>query len=546
MPQRLTTSEFIRRAINVHGSLYDYSKVSYLNAETKVCIICSKHGKFYQIPITHLYGHGCKLCADEFLRKPGLSLEDFISKAIKVHGFLYDYSKVEYKNTRTKICIICPQHGEFHQKPNNHLNGQGCKLCDNQRLSPDQFISKATFMHNDRYTYDMSGYKNTKGKVCIICPEHGPFFQNAENHLRGHGCPACKKIKMKKTQFFSSFNTDIFIEKAQLIHGKDKYDYSKSYYKLAKEKITIICKIHGEFQQEPYKHLRGNGCKKCAVARQTLSLVEFIKKANIAHGIGKYDYSKIKELKNGKEKICIVCPRHGESWQISWNHLQGIGCPRCGFEKLSRDRAMTQEEFIRRADKIHGNKYDYSKVKYVNSITNICIICPIHGKFYQEPGSHLKTRGCPHCKYSLGERAIIRWLERCNIDFEHFYTFPDLLSTKGTPLEFDFYVKHVKILIEYDGEHHFRPVRFNSISEEKAFEKFKKVRYHDYLKNQYCINNKIPLLRIKYKEFDFISNILDEKIQSGTSNKLFINEMSQSELSDYYERCLINGVSQGF
>jgi len=208
-----------------------------------------------------------------------------------------------------------------------------------------------------------------------------------------------------------------------------------------------------------------------------MSFQEFIERANKTHGLGKYDYSKITCFKNSKEKVCIVCPKHGEFWQIAGAHTIGIGCRRCASEKLAKDRAMSQEEFINRANKIHNGKFDYSKVVYVNSIKKVCIICPSHGEFYQKPAIHLKTRGCPQCRYSLGERAIISWLTKQSIEFDHFYSFPDLMSPNKTPLEFDFCIKTPIFLIEFDGEQHFRPVRFNSISEEQALQKFKKVLY---------------------------------------------------------------------
>jgi hypothetical protein len=263
-----------------------------------------------------------------------------------------------------------------------------------------------------------------------------------------------------------------------------------------------------------------------------MSLQEFIEKANKTHGLGRYDYSKTTILKNNREKVCVICPKHGEFWQISGAHVIGGGCRKCASEKLSKNRSMSQEEFINRANKIHNGKFDYSKVVYVNSIKKVCIICPSHGEFYQKPAVHLQTRGCPQCKYSLGERAIISWLTKQGVDFDHFYSFPDLMSPNRIPLEFDFCIKNPIFLIEFDGEQHFRPVRFNSISEEQAIQKFKKVQYYDSLKDQYCIKNDIPLLRINHREFKDIPEILEEKIlgidsyfQKHGNFKLTVNEL---------------------
>ncbi len=133
-----------------------------------------------------------------------MNTEEFINKANKVHNGKYDYSKVEYVNAKTKICIICPEHGEFWQTPNNHLSGKGCALCANENKlhlynkSNDKFISEAQMIHNGKYDYSKVEYVNAKTKICIICPEHGEFWQTPHNHLQGQGCPMFTNIKTKQ------------------------------------------------------------------------------------------------------------------------------------------------------------------------------------------------------------------------------------------------------------------------------------------------------------------------------------------------------------
>lgn len=130
--RKLTTADFIRKAIAIHGNKYDYSKVEYVNPQSKVCITCPKHGEFEQTPINHLFGKGCPKCSKEKMNsRKTLTKEWFVGKAIEVHGDKYDYSKVEYKNNRTKVSIICPEHGEFCQVPSSHLSGHGCPKCAN-------------------------------------------------------------------------------------------------------------------------------------------------------------------------------------------------------------------------------------------------------------------------------------------------------------------------------------------------------------------------------------------------------------------------------
>lgn len=112
--RKLSLDKFIEKARIVHGNKYNYSKVDYINNTTKVEIICPTHGTFYQIPKDHIKGCGCSKCSHE---RSGLkarkSLEQFIQDARKVHGDKYNYNEVEYINSNTKVCIICPKHGEF-------------------------------------------------------------------------------------------------------------------------------------------------------------------------------------------------------------------------------------------------------------------------------------------------------------------------------------------------------------------------------------------------------------------------------------------------
>ena len=190
--------KFIEKAREIHGDKYDYSKIEYKGAHTKICIICPKHGEFWQTPTNHTHKtkpHGCPKC------KGGIksSCEEFIEKAKKIHGNKYDYSKVEYINNHTKVCIICPKHGEFWQIPNSHLSGKGCKFCINDVYDTDSFAKKATLIHNKRYSYKNVAYTNSHTKVNIICNTCGEtFMQTPNDHLSGKGCPYCKKWKLEE------------------------------------------------------------------------------------------------------------------------------------------------------------------------------------------------------------------------------------------------------------------------------------------------------------------------------------------------------------
>ena len=208
-------------------------------------------------------------------------------------------------------------------------------------------------------------------------------------------------------------NTEKFIEKAKQIHG-DKYDYSKIIYTKAINKVIIICKKHGEFFQQSNLHLHGSGCVNCyreisqQLQRDTKEI--FLEKAKIKHG-DKYDYSNVVYSKSN-DKVIIICKEHGEFLQTPNKHLQG-GCNLCGVKSQTQTRSSNTLEFIDKANITHNNKYDYSKVNYINNHTQIIIICKEHGEFLQGGGSHLAGHGCKKC-------SVIENADKCKSNTDIF------------------------------------------------------------------------------------------------------------------------------
>ncbi|RME07993.1 MAG: hypothetical protein D6816_06025 [Bacteroidetes bacterium] len=366
MSKRLTTSEFIEKARSIHGDKYDYSKVTYHNAITKVEIVCPEHGSFMQKPNNHLTGGGCPRCARQ---RNGAARtytnETFIDKANTVHGDKYDYSRVHYRNSTTKVEIVCPEHGSFMQAPSSHLQGNGCPKCayeylgENSRSSTIEFIEKARSIHGDKYDYSRVAYRNATTKVEIVCPEHGSFMQSPSIHLSGGGCPDCAHRLVGKA---NSDTSETFIEKARSIHG-DKYDYSRVNYRNSSTKVEIVCPKHGSFMQAPYNHLQKQGCPECAKeeasVRFRMSIETFIEKARSIHG-DKYDYSSV-QYKNNRENVEIVCPKHGAFDQAPVAHLRGHGCPTCGNvgpSKAENDIADFVREVLNDEDEVIRNTRD--------------------------------------------------------------------------------------------------------------------------------------------------------------------------------------------
>ena len=379
-----------------------------------------------------------------------ITTEEFINRANEIHGNKYDYINVIYAGTHNKVRIICPIHGEFLQSPHEHLKGNGCKKCsdNNRKKTLENFIKRSNEIHGNKYDYSKVEYVNTRTKVCIICPKHGEFWQTPDCHLRGCGCSKCSKSKSRNKK-----TTKQFIEEARRVHG-DKYDYSKVEYKGCKIKVCIICPKHGEFWQTPHIHLKGGGCLECynengRGKKRQHDNEWFINKAKEIHG-NKYDYSKV-EYKTIFTKVCIICPIHGEFWQTPASHIWAKnGCNKCGGTAK-----LTKDEFVEKARRVHGDKYDYSKVEYTgNNKTKVCIICPTHGEFWQKPNCHLNGNGCPKCKSSHLERILRVFFEKENIEFEEQKTFSWL---KLKQLQYlDFFLPKYNIAIECQGEQHFK------------------------------------------------------------------------------------------
>jgi very-short-patch-repair endonuclease/transposase-like protein len=240
LTQNNKTNNFISKAIKIHKNRYDYSKVNYINAKTKINIICKAHGEFEQTPSNHLSKYNCQKCAKNFK----LDTLKFIEKAKEIHKDIYDYSKVNYINADTKIIIICKIHGEFTQQPDFHLNRKcGCPKCSNNvKLDLLEFIEKAKEIHKDIYDYSKVEYINNRIPIIIICKKHGEFTQIPFVHLLNHGCPSC----INKTEF-------LFLKKIQEYYPTLKKQYKVKWCKnkiclpfdFVIEELKIIIEIDG-------------------------------------------------------------------------------------------------------------------------------------------------------------------------------------------------------------------------------------------------------------------------------------------------------------
>ena len=295
-----------------------------------------------------------------------------------------------------------------------------------------------------------------------------------------------------------------------------------------------------------------------------ISRNEFISRSERLHN-NKYDYS-IVEYKNYYTKVKIICPSHGVFEQTPNNHLNSHSCKKCSIDLVTSVQRK-DIEFIKKSIIKYGNKYDYSKVEYINRISKVIIICPIHGEFESTPINHLSRNGCTKCsKAVIRQKNLINFIERSSIihNYKYDYSMVNYVSDKikvkiicnehglfiqqpnthvngvGCPscsiskgesrilnylklngikfeqekkfkncsnikdLSFDFYLPDINICIEFDGRQHFEPIDFFG-----GKESLDKSIHRDSLKSIFCINNNINLLRIPYYDYNKIEKILD-------------------------------------
>lgn len=293
-----------------------------------------------------------------------------------------------------------------------------------KKLTQEEFIQKAKDCHNNFYDYSKTEYINSRTKVCITCPKHGDFWQLSHSHLQGQGCPKCFKEKQQNGLIKLTSSSEL-LARFQNLYG-DQYEYSLTGLEKQRDKIKVYCKKHNYyFSMKILHHLNGHGCPLCS---------------------------------------------------------------KCGHK-------YSTEEFIIRAKEIHGNRYDYSKVNYINKETPIEIVCKIHGSFWQTPHNHISGCGCQKCKSTKVQYKIYSWLKT---EFPKQVWKWEYSPTWLKPQVFDIYCDELQLAIEYNGRQHYEPVDVFGGKEE-----FQKTIERDKLKSIKCSSNNCNLYIIKYDELDF-------------------------------------------
>lgn len=264
------------------------------------------------------------------------------------------------------------------------------------RLSRDGYLKRAIGIHGDKYDYSKTVYTKGTEKIIITCKLHGDFSLDARRHtMDRQGCPSCASISRSKK---IKNTTKQFIDAARVTHG-ERYCYKNTKYVGSTNKLTVGCKIHGDYEIIASNHLAGSGCRVCGTKSRkraiTKTTKDFIAESESLHG-KRYCYKKSKYVKFS-EKLTVTCRKHGDFNIRPSSHASGSGCPKCGRENSSKGTRKNKEYFITKSLEKHGNRYDYSKSIYKGSRIKIDIICNLHGVFNMMPYAHMSGQGCKEC-----------------------------------------------------------------------------------------------------------------------------------------------------
>ena len=304
--------------------------------------------------------------------------------------------------------------------------------------------------------------------------------------------------------------TQEIISRFKNIHGST-YDYSLVNYQGDSKKVKIICKIHGMFEQQPACHIRQKqGCPKCGrekvnniIKTRLVGNDKFIERIEQVFGKDIFDYSKL-DYQGAHKDVTLICKKCGNiETKDPRSFYIGYGCLKCRV-KQRNPKQTTKEQFLERAKKIHGDKYDYNKVEYITLYDEVEIVCPKHGSFHQKPTIHIHAKSnCPECNITKGEEAIGIWLNSRNIK----YVFQHKVKINNSYHYYDFYLPDHNIMIEFNGIQHYKPVKFFG-----GQETFDYLQMRDKIKKQYCLENQIKLLIFNYKELYQIETVLNKTL----------------------------------
>lgn len=407
---------------------------------------------------------------------------------------MYDYCKdnnldlpkegQEYTNLHNKYIYICPNHGEYLQRWSEHKNGHGCRKCQYTTINKKDdsyFIDKLKAKFKGSVKINRIYRKDKKVYGNFTCNKHNYIYDRLVNRMldkrRGNLCPMCaKENKIKNRTGKTSLKTPEQYLKECKAKG---YDLPIEDYINNKTKINHKCPKGHIYPQKPDNHLQGQGCPTCKKKTPNEYLQE-CKEKGLDLPIEDYKGANIKI--NHKCKKGHIYPQK-PSMHITPNRLNG--CPKCNVAR----RRKTPAGYIQECK---DKGLDLPVEGYIDNLTKINHICSKGHIYEQKPSSHLQGIGCPVCSESHGEKYIRNYLDKNNIKYESQKKFKDLKDK--TYLSYDFYLPDYNMLIEYQGQQHYEPIKFNG----KNNSNFKNQQYHDKMKKEYAKDSGYKLLELKY------------------------------------------------
>lgn len=391
------------------------------------------------------------------------------------------------------------------------------------KITTEEFIRRSRIAHGDKYDYSKSVYVKSSKNVLIICQKHGEFWQSPGMHYGKHrqGCPKCGLEKLADISLKNSIGLEEFIRRSRIVHG-DKYDYSKSIYKSTKERIIVICPEHGEFYPSPQNHLyHGTGCPKCAINDRNnnlkLSHDQFLSRAREIHG-DKYEYTESTDYKNDRTSITVTCSKHGEFRQCRNSHMLGKGCQKCAADLASINLRIEFDEFVRRSNEAHNNRYTYIKESYTAIKKNVDVICPEHGLFTVRAESHIVGTKCKKCKLNGFERSVLDYVSTIT-DSEISLFVDDLIDG----YELDIRIGD-NLAIECNGDY------WHSYNKKES----PKEKNKHYYKHDLCLEKNIKLIQISEFEWNYKREIVKSILSNilNLSTKIYARKCSVVVLSN--------------
>lgn len=272
--------------------------------------------------------------------RPRRTQEDFIRLAVAMHGDYFSYVDVDYQGAKKPVAIGCPRHGIFFQTPATHLRGGGCKACnqENQKITFEEFRKRVEKVHSSKYSYSPEGWRGSDLDVLIECPTHGLFSQNLYIHLQGSGCPRCSRVT----------NTEDFILQSREVHGST-YNYSQVIYHNTRDKVEILCKVHGSFQQTPNMHLLGNGCPRCKASKGEQQIERYLRHKGVEFQT-QVIFPDLVNPKTGQSlKFDFFIPKHNLLLEFDGvQHFQ----PTTWFNSISQEMASLNFELQQERDSL--------------------------------------------------------------------------------------------------------------------------------------------------------------------------------------------------